>query len=301
MIRFQALGVRFSLPMLTLVAPLLARELGMEGGLAPLGFALCLHEAAHLAAAKLCGVAIQEIRILPFGGSARMENPYRLPLRQILPVAAAGPAANLLLAFALAALAHWKILDAANVHPWIQPNLVLCLFNLLPALPLDGGRMLFALLRMPLGEKKALTAGLWTGRILAFLLLAVTLTGGLHRGVWNLSFVLAALFILASGKDEKCALVKSRAQQLSDLLSGDYESRPARLYQLDASEHADRALSLLRPREPGWFILTRKGKPVGMLGARELLEHLINGGAPEAALGELLEFSFPDAQTSGAK
>ena len=301
MIRFQALGVRFSLPMLTLVAPLLAQKLGMEGGLAPLAAALSVHEAAHLAAAKLCGVAIREIRILPFGGSARMENPYRLPLRQILPVAAAGPAANLLLALCLAALAHWRLLDAAQVHPWIQPNLVLCLFNLIPALPLDGGRMLFALLRRPLGEKKALTAGLWSGRLLAFTLLAAALLTGLHRGVWNLSFVLSALFVLACGRDEKCARLQSRAQQLSDLLASDYEGRPARLYQLDASEHADKALSILRPREPGWFILTRKGKPAGMLGARQLLDFLVNGGAPEAALEELLEFSLSDTRPSGAK
>ena len=301
MIRFQALGVRFSLPMLTLIAPLLAQKLGMEGGLAPLALALCIHETAHLAAARLTGVAIQEIRILPFGGSARMENPYRLPLRQLLPVAAAGPAANLLLALCLAAGAHWKLLGAGNARIWMQPNLVLCLFNLLPALPLDGGRILFALLRRPLGEKKALTAGLWSGRILAFALLAATLIGGLQRGIWNLSFVLSALFVLACGKDEKCAQLKSRAQQLSDLLSSDYEGRPARLYQLDAADHADRALSLLRPREPGWFILTQKGRPAGMLGARELLDFLLNGGAPEAALGDLLEFNFPDAQSSGAK
>ena len=301
MIRFQALGVRFSLPMLTLIAPLLAQKLGMEGGLAPLALALCVHEAAHLAAARLTGVAIQEIRILPFGGSARMENPYRLPLRQLLPVAAAGPAANLLLAICLAACTHWKLLDTGSARIWMQPNLVLCLFNLLPALPLDGGRILFALLRRPLGEKRALTAGLWSGRILAFALLAATLIGGLQRGIWNLSFVLSALFVLACGKDEKCAQLKSRAQQLSDLLSSGYEGKPARLYQLDASDHADRALSLLRPREPGWFILTQKGKPAGMLGARELLDFLLSGGAPEAALGDLLEFSFPDAQSSGAK
>jgi len=290
-IRFQALGVRFSLPLLTLIAPLLARKLGMEGGFAPLALALFVHEAAHLAAAKLTGVAIQEIRILPFGGSARMENPYQLPLRQILPVAAAGPAANLALAVVLAALTHWGLLDAHTCARLAQPNLVLLLFNLLPALPLDGGRMLFALLCVPLGEKKALAVGLWTGRMLAFGLLGLMLMGGLQRGVWNLSFALAAVFILVSGRDEKNAQLKSRAQQLSDLLSSDYDSRPVRIYQLDSSAHADMALALLRPREPGWFILTRKGKPMGLLGARELLDYLLNGGAPEAPLGELLEFT----------
>lgn len=290
MIRFRVLGVECSLPLLTLLAPLLARRLGMEGGLGGLALALGTHELAHLVAAKLTGVAVQEIRILPFGGSARMENPYRLPLRQILPVAAAGPAANLLLAVCIAALAHWGLLEPEKAGALVQPNLVLLAFNLLPALPLDGGRILFALLRFPLGEKKALVAGLWTGRALALGLLGLTALGGLKSGVWNLSFALAALFILATGRDEKNARLKSRAQQLSDLLSTDFEGRPARIYPLEASAPAGRALALLKPREASWFMLIRRGRPVGMLGTRELLDYLLNGGAPEVPLGELLKF-----------
>ncbi|MBP3410219.1 MAG: hypothetical protein J6M10_04390 [Clostridia bacterium] len=298
MIRFQVLGVRFSLPLLTIIAPILARQLGMEGDLGSVALALGVHELAHLAAAKLAGVAIQEICILPFGGSARMENPYRLPIRQILPVAAAGPAANLGLAVCIAACAHWGWLDIGQAAEFMQPNLILCVFNLIPALPLDGGRMLFCLLRRPLGEKKALAAGLWSGRILAFCLMGASLAGGLRLGVWNLSFILAALFILASGHDERAAQFKSRAQQLSDLLASDFDGRAARLYQMDASARADQALSLLRPREAAWFMLTRKGRPVSMLGARELLDFLLNDGAPETALEELL--SSP-AQRTGAQ
>lgn len=301
MIRFQAFGVQFTLPLLTLIAPILAEKLGMEYGLGSLALALSVHELAHLAAAKLTGVAIQEIRILPIGGSARMENPYRLPIHQILPVAAAGPAANLLLATFLAALAHWDLLDAVSAARMIQPNVILFLFNLLPALPLDGGRMLFALLCRPMGEKAALATGLWSGRILAFLLFTAALAGGLKQGIWNLSFMLAALFLLVSAHDEKHAHLKSRAQQLSDLLSDNYNSKPARLYQMDAADQVGKAVSLLRPREPGWFILTRKGKPVGMLGSKELLTHLLNNGAPDAKLGDLLEFSFPRTQHTGAQ
>lgn len=301
MIRFRAFDVQFCLPLLTLIAPILAGKLGMEYGLGALALALSVHELAHLVTAKLAGVAIQEIRILPFGGSARMENPYRLPLRQILPVAAAGPAANLLLAIVLAALAHWGLLDTFSAARMIQPNLILFLFNLLPALPLDGGRILFALLRKPLGEKAALATGLWSGRILAFLLFSIAIAGGLKQGIWNLSFVLAALFLLVSGHDEKHAQLKSRAQQLSDLLSDNYNGKPARLYQMDASDHVGKAVSMLRPREPGWFILIRKGKPVGMLSSRELLTHLLNDGAPDAKLGDLLEFSFPRTQHTGAQ
>lgn len=298
MIRFQALGVRFTLPLLTIITPILARHLGMQGSLGGVILALGVHELAHIAAARLTGVAIQEIRILPFGGSAHMENPYRLPLRQILPVAAAGPAANLTLAICIAACAHWGWLEVGQATKLMQPNLILCMFNLIPALPLDGGRMLFSLLRRPLGEKKALATGLWSGRILAFCLLSAALIGGIRTGIWNLSFALAALFILISSYDERSAQIKSRAQQLSDLLASDFDGAAARLYQLDASARADRALSLLRPREAAWFMLTREGKPAGMVSAQEVLNFLLNGGTPDAALEELL--SSP-AQRTGVR
>jgi len=105
---------------------------------------------------------------------------------------------------------------------------------------------------------------------------------------------------MACGRDEKRAQLKSRAQQLSDLLGDHFEGRPARIYQLDASAPAARALSLLRPREPGWFMLTRSGRAVGLLGAQALLDYLLSGGAPETELGVLLETSPPHAQPTGA-
>lgn len=261
----------------------------MRGNLLSVGTALCIHELAHLFAAKIAKVAIEEIRILPFGGSARMENPYRLPLKQLLAVAIAGPVANLLLATITAALRQWGFLQGEGALHFVRTNLVLFLFNLLPALPLDGGRILFAALRSLLGERKALLIGLWIGRILAGLLLLAAVFEGIQRGIWNLSFILAALFILASSRDEQYAQFKSRAQQLSDLLASDFDGRPARLYPLNASTRVHKALELLRPREPAWFMLTSNGRATGLLGAQEVLNYLINGGAPDTALENLLE------------
>ena len=296
MIRFRALGVNFALPLLTLIAPVLALRLGMRGGMFALFLALGVHELAHLLAAKFMRVDIAEIRLMPFGGSARIENPYRLSPAQLISTALAGPAANLLLAMLLASLAQWGLLTPTAAAEQIAPNITLMLFNLIPALPLDGGRVLYALLERPLGERRALALCLCLGRALAALLAAFFLAGGLRLGRWNLTFLLAAIFLLASGRDETGALSAARAQSLSDALGEDSEPRPARIYQLDEHTTARRALSLLRPREQAWFVLTSNGAPCALIDGRSVVAHLVRGGEPDAALGGL--HTYPLAGTS---
>ncbi|MBQ8506639.1 MAG: site-2 protease family protein [Clostridia bacterium] len=279
MIRFSALGVRFSLPLLALLMPLLAAKLGLKGSLAAVGISLGLHELGHLLAAKLARVEIVEIRILPFGGSARMENPYVLSPAQLIAVAAAGPAANLALMLVSATLAHWQILDSRHAAALVRSSLWLMLFNLLPALPLDGGRMLYALLQGRIGREHAARLGIVLGRILAALLLLGTLLLRIRSGRWNLSFILAAIFLLASGQDERSALLRSRAEVLERALEATPGPRPARIYQLDGQTPASEAMRLLRPRESAWFVMTEGGVPCGILDSGRLVKEVIHGDA----------------------
>lgn len=300
MIRFQAFGARFSLPLLTLLYPFLAVRLGHSGIFGSIALALSFHEIGHLLAARLLGVHIQEIHLTPFGGSARMENPYRLDAAHIIPVAAAGPAVNLLLAMLFASLAHWRVLLPHQASPLIGTNLVLFLFNLMPALPLDGGRILFALLRRPLGERRALCTGLWLGRILAAVLVGASIAGGLSGCSWNLSFLLAAIFIIASEPDERRALLKSRAQRIPDLMEPHKDTTPVRIFQMDENSSLHSALTCMRSGEATWFILTSGGRPVGIQDDRTVLRHLINEDAPEATLGSLQAYALVPRRASGA-
>ena len=299
MIRFRALGVQFRLPLLALLTPLLAAKLGMRANLPAMAIALSAHELAHLLAARLAGVEIAEIQLLPFGGSAKMENPYRIPPARLVAVALAGPAANLALIVLCAALTQWGLVQAASAAALFQMNLTLMLFNLLPALPLDGGRILYALLQRPLGESRALRLGIWLGRVLAAALLAAAVGLGFRSGKWNLTLILAAVFLLASGPDESAAWARSRAQRLGDALES-AAIRPVRILQLPVDTSVQRALELLRPRERCWFLLTDGGNPRSLLDERSLLRHLIDGGAPEATLGELQAYRLPPTSRSGA-
>ncbi len=279
MISFQALGVRFRLPLLTLLAPLLAARLGMQASVAGVGVGLCLHELGHIAAARALGVELREIRLTPLGGSARMENPYSLPAARLALVAAAGPLASLMVMLAAAAFAQWGWLDAAQAGQLWKPSLTMLLFNLLPALPLDGGRMLYCGVQGRLGEAQALRLGLWLGRLLAGLLLLGCLYLRLRTGRWNLSLPLAAVFLLSSGGDERAAMEKSKLTRLEEALSGGRSPLPLRLYQVDAKTPVREALQLMRAREGTWFIVAEDGLPPRLIDGRAVVRQAVEGDA----------------------
>ncbi|MDR0928987.1 MAG: M50 family metallopeptidase [Oscillospiraceae bacterium] len=114
-------------------------------------FALAIHEAAHALAARACGHRLGAIELTPFGGVADLVRPSALRPGQEIIIALAGPLASLFCALAMAA-SGWT---GMMVQHFFRVNLVLCLFNLLPALPLDGGRALRALLTHRLGRARA--------------------------------------------------------------------------------------------------------------------------------------------------
>lgn len=299
MIRFQAFGTHFTLPLLGLLFPFLAHSLGLSGEISPMLLALFAHESAHILAARLRGVEIREIRLMPFGGSARMENPYGLSAGRLILVAAAGPLSNLLLAVLAAACAHWGWMSPFRAALHIRTNLTLMSFNLLPALPLDGGRMLFSLLSPVIGERRALQTGILAGRLLSIAMLALCAYGGFRSGVWNLTLLLAAVFIFTSEQDERAALSTSRGERIANLMRQDAAASSARFYQLDAENTVEHALSLIRPKEHSWFLLTQEGIPLGLLNDHSLLNHLLNNGKPEASLAELKAWTFFAPDSSG--
>lgn len=122
-----------------------------------------LHELAHALVGRRFGARTKEILLLPIGGIASMDKMPTRPSQELI-VAAAGPTLNVGLALVLAV-----ILAAAGADFWPGPtpdlqtfaarllwiNLALAVFNLIPAFPMDGGRMLRALLAMPLGFARA--------------------------------------------------------------------------------------------------------------------------------------------------
>lgn len=102
--------------------------------------ALLWHEAGHLLAAKLCRVKVKSCVIAPYGGEIEFENPAIVDEKSLLWIALGGPIATVLgigFAFFMPELIAIRLINV---------QLVLLVFNLLPILPLDGGRIIVALL-----------------------------------------------------------------------------------------------------------------------------------------------------------
>jgi len=137
-----------------------------------------LHEFGHALTARHYGIRTQDITLLPIGGLARLERLPENP-RHELWVTLAGPAVNVVIAAVLLAI----LVFAYQVNEFFQVqlfagnfllrlmwvNVLLGLFNLLPAFPMDGGRVLRALLSMRLGRARATRVAANIGQVMAIL------------------------------------------------------------------------------------------------------------------------------------
>jgi stage IV sporulation protein FB len=121
-----------------------------------------IHELGHAAAAAYFGWKVQEIKLLPFGGVAVTDESGAAPVHEELLVAIAGPLQNVIM-MAAAYGAHqvgWWNSEWTNY--FIQANLMIALFNMMPVLPLDGGRIVQALCSLFIPYHRTL---IWCGRI----------------------------------------------------------------------------------------------------------------------------------------
>ena len=187
---------------LLLMPPLLAMS-ALAPTLAAVAASVLLHETAHALAARAAGVRVRELLLTPFGGALRIDGLWGYRPGQIALVALAGPAASLLVMTTAAALAYWGVVAPRAAGEWVRVNLMLAAFNLIPALPLDGGRVLAAALGKRAGAAKALRAGVLAGQVLGGLLLMLAAWQFAASRRLNLTIVLSALYLLFSGAAER--------------------------------------------------------------------------------------------------
>ncbi len=181
-------GLKFGLPGLTVVT------FAMAG----LALSVILHELGHALAARRYGIGTHHITLYPMGGVAAIEEMPEDPDQEMV-IALAGPAVN----FALAAVAGWVWLLTSSPFAmvFVISNLGMGAFNLLPAYPMDGGRVLRALLARRMGWLPASRMAVKIGRVFAWVFLPV----GVY---WQQpSLVLVGIFLHVALNAEKKRLV----------------------------------------------------------------------------------------------
>jgi Zn-dependent protease len=131
-----------------------------------------LHELGHALAARAFGIETAHITLYPFGGIAAIKGMPDAPLTE-LTVAIAGPLVNFVL-FAMF-LPLWLVFGGSVLATMAGINLIMGVFNLVPAFPMDGGRVLRAVLSVGLGWWKASEVAIAVGRGFALLFLGIGL------------------------------------------------------------------------------------------------------------------------------
>ena len=252
---------------------------------------IVMHELGHALTARRFGIRTRDITLLPIGGLARLERMPDEP-RQELWVALAGPAVNL----AIAALCYAALFVGAGALPALSldpgagvlprfaaVNLWLAFFNLLPAFPMDGGRMLRAVLAERLDYVRATEIAATIGQGLALLFGFVGLFS-------NPFLVFIALFVWMGASSETSIV------SLRSALAGIPVSRAmvTEFRMLDAWDPLQRAVDLVLAGAQRDFPVTRQGALVGVLTRDDLIAALGARG-PSGMVADVMTREFETA------
>ncbi len=250
-----------------------------------------LHEFGHALTARRYGIRTVDITLLPIGGVSRLQRIPDQPKQEFY-VALMGPVVSIGIAFLLflvlrltggsvsmESLSSWTA--ASFLARLVIANAGLAVFNLLPAFPMDGGRIFRALLARFLGPQKATRIAAGVGHGIAILF-----------GLWGLltnPFLILIAFFIWMGATQEAAMVeiKSVLDGISarDIMLTDFAV-------LSSEDPLQRAVELALHGRQRDFPIVEKGRLVGMLTNQELLKGLAESG-PETLISQVIGNDCP--------
>ncbi len=234
-----------------------------------------LHEFGHALTARRFGIGTHDITLYPIGGVARLERMPRRPSQEIA-VALAGPAVNVVIAAVLFAgialtmgasqLVSFSMIGGSLPVKLFWANVVLVIFNMLPAFPMDGGRVLRALLATQLSYTRATQVASIVGQVMAVMFAVV---GLLTNGM----LVVLALFIFLAARGEAAAV--RRQSYAERAKAGDAMQRQFSV--VSANSRLDEVAQTVLFVPQNDFPVIHGGQFVGMLAKGDLLHALSQG------------------------
>jgi Zn-dependent protease/CBS domain-containing protein len=250
---------------------------------------IVLHELGHALAARRYGIQTRDITLLPIGGVARLERMPDEP-RQELVVALAGPAVNVVLAIGLyvgltlsrglSPLDSTVRVGGGFLDQLFWVNVTLVVFNMLPAFPMDGGRVLRALLAMRLDFVRATQIAAWIGQGMAVLF-------GFLGLMFNPFLLFIALFVwLGASQESSFAQIRSAMEGIPVKRAMITEFRT-----LDPDDHLERAVELFVTGFQQDFPVVEGEQLVGILTRNDLIAGLSRQGT-QVRVGEVMQREF---------
>jgi len=237
-----------------------------------------LHELGHSLTARRFNIPTKKITLLPIGGVASIEKMPEKPTQELL-VALAGPAVNVVLALLLylvVPIQTYVSLDAANLEnllraPSLQTllfylfiaNVMLVLFNMIPAFPMDGGRVLRALLSYSMDRVKATDIAASIGQVFAVIFFVLGL-------LYNPFLVLIALFIFIGAYGEN-QMVKQ-----TSMIEGYFieNAMLTKITLLNPEDTIEQAIDLILAGTEKDFVVVDQEKIVGILYQKDIIGHV---------------------------
>ena len=255
-----------------------------------------LHELGHALAARRYGIPTREIVLLPIGGVARLERMPEKPSQEVV-VALAGPGVNVILATAIgAALVALGVTpeqaieraDKGMLEFLLFANLAMLLFNLIPAFPMDGGRVLRAVLAMTMPYARATRIAAQVGQGFA-LLFAIAGVFVLRSPV----IVFIALFVVMAAGEERApvqTLASLNGLPVSDAMVTAFVT-------LETRHELQHAIDLMLAGDQQDFPVLEGGRYLGMLARGELIKGLREEG-PTSPVGRVVRLDVEPIDAS---
>lgn len=251
-----------------------------------------LHEFGHAIAAKGFGINTPDITLLPIGGVARLERMPEKPSQELI-VALAGPAVNVVIALALFLVAGFRDISnpSAIEHPSMLTQLMvinvwLVLFNMLPAFPMDGGRVLRALLATRLNYARATQLAATIGQGCAFIF-------GFIGLFWNPILIFIAVFIYI-GASQEAAVAQmrdvSRGMPVSSAMVREFRTLAVDTTLAEAVD------ALLATSQHDFPIVAPDGRVEGVLLRKDLVAGLRRDD-PALRVGDIMRRGIPTVTT----
>lgn len=251
-----------------------------------------LHELGHALTARRFGIRTRDITLLPIGGVARLERMPEDPKQELL-VALAGPAVNVVLAALLfgvllagqgfTELSNVTLVGGSFISKLLWINVTLAVFNLLPAFPMDGGRVLRALLAIRMNYARATHIAANIGQGMAFVFGFIGLFS-------NPFLVFIALFVWM-GATQEAGLV-----EMKSVLGGVPVERVmiTQYRTLSPQDSLARAIEQILAGSQQDFPVVQDGELVGVLTRSDLLTGLARAGAT-ASVSDFMQRQFQTA------
>ncbi|MDQ3864952.1 MAG: site-2 protease family protein, partial [Actinomycetota bacterium] len=240
-------------------------------------FCVLLHEFGHSVVAIRLGSEVQDITLLPIGGLARMKSLPERPIDEVK-VAVAGPLVNVVLApifFGLAVLFEGDLATPTDIFSGVGSlgqvfaalgtiNVALVVFNMIPAFPMDGGRVLRGLLATRLGPVRATDISSTIGQGFAVLFILF--------GFFSNNFLLAIVgFFVFLGASGEAQLVRQR-EQMRGLTVSDVMGTKGRTETLTPYHTFGQVLdAVIHGYQEDFPVLAEDGDLVGIITRNEIM------------------------------